>query len=209
MWVRLLHPGPALRRIARLALVAACLAIGGVLLLRLITVLRYHADVYDPASVPVRPVALVFGAGVWLDGQPTPVLADRVETAAELYRLGKVERLLLTGDGREAALNETAAMRRLALSLGVPDAAIVTDDGGLRTWASCARAHDEFGVTGAILVTQGFHLPRALLLCDHAGIDAVGVDSGLRDYGRRWNLRWEAREVPATAVAWWDVATGW
>jgi SanA protein len=150
-------------------------------------------------------VAIVFGAGLWRDGTATPVLHDRVQTAANLYLAGKVERLLMSGDNRFVDYNEPAVMRDLALSLGIPEDAIVLDYAGRRTYDTCYRAKAIFGVKSAILVTQAFHLPRAIYLCDRLGIDSVGVEADLRTYRKSSLLYWNLREVFATVAALWDV----
>jgi SanA protein len=193
-----------MQRLPRLALRLALAAVLAVLVLRGFTVLRYRGSVYHGADAPSAPVALVFGAGVGVDGEPTLPLHDRVATAAQLYHSGTVERLLLSGDGRDQYADEPSAMRRLALSLGVPDGALMLDPGGLRTRTSCLRAREQFDVRRAVLVTQEFHLPRALLLCRSAGIDAVGVAGDEQGYPWRWAVSWEARETVATAYAWWE-----
>jgi SanA protein len=171
----------------------------------LVTALSARGRVYTVADVPARRVAIVFGAGLWRDGSPTPILYDRVATAADLYHAGKVEKLLLSGDNRFVDYNEPAAMRELALTLGVPDEDIVLDYAGRRTYDTCYRAKAIFGVTQAILVTQEFHLPRALYLCNQLGLDAVGVNADLRDYRRASVLYWNLRELIATTAAVWDV----
>ena len=191
--------------------VLSMLIILGVLLLgisRLATGLYAHPKIYAAAEVPARPVAIVFGAGLWRNGTATPVLQDRVQTGANLYFAGKVEKLLMSGDNRFVDYNEPAVMRQLALSLGVPDAAIVLDYAGRRTYDTCYRAKAIFGVKEAILVTQAFHLPRAIYLCDHLGVDSVGVDADLRVYPKSSLLYWNARELLATVAALWDVNIG-
>ncbi len=100
---------------------------------------------------------------------PPRYLQDRVQTAANLYFAGKVEKLLMSGDNRFVDYNEPAVMRKVALSLGVPEEAIVLDYAGRRTYDTCYRAKAIFGVTEAILVTQAFHLPRAIYLCNRLG----------------------------------------
>lgn len=130
--------------------------------------------VRDAADVPAREVAVVFGAGLW-DGRPTPYLAHRLDTAAELFRAGKVKVVLVTGDNSRAEYDEPDAMRAYLTGLGVPDDRIVSDYAGFDTWDSCARARRIFGVERAVLVTQGFHIRRAVTLCRSAGIDAYGV----------------------------------
>jgi vancomycin permeability regulator SanA len=129
----------------------------------------------DVGAVPRRSVAIVFGAKVEDDGTPSPALADRLQGAVDLYRDGRVMHLLMTGDNRVAGYDEVSAMRTWAMARGVPASAITRDYAGLDTYDSCLRARTIFGVTDAVLVTQAFHLPRALYLCRHHGIDAVGL----------------------------------
>ncbi len=128
-------------------------------------------------SAPTEGVAIVFGAGLTRGGYPTAVLRDRVETAAQLYFAGKVQKLLMSGDNRSDNYNEPGAMREYALSLGVPSDAIVLDYAGRRTYDTCYRAKAIFGLKSALLVTQQFHLPRALFLCNALGIQAAGVEA--------------------------------
>lgn len=150
-------------------------------------------------------VAIVFGAGLWRDGSPTPVLRDRVMTAAKLYFEGKVEKLLMSGDNRFEDYNEPAAMRDYAMRLGVPEEAIVLDYAGRRTYDTCYRARAIFGLESAILVTQGFHLPRALYTCNALGVEARGVAADVRVYRKRSLAFWHTRETIATIRAMLDV----
>jgi SanA protein len=175
---------------------------------RLLTGLYARGKVYSATEVPVRRVAIVFGAGLWRNGLPTPVLADRVTAAANLYFAGKVEKLLMSGDNRFVDYNEPEAMRQLALSLGVPDQAIVLDYAGRRTYDTCYRAKAIFRVDQAILVTQPFHMPRAIYLCNRLGVDSIGVESDQRVYRKSSLLYWNFRELFATASALWDVNIG-
>lgn len=184
------------------------LAVLGFLLLtgaRLATGVYARQKIVPLTEVASHRVAIVFGAGLWRDGTATPVLHDRVQTAANLYLAGKVERLLMSGDNRFVDYNEPAVMRDLALSLGIPEDAIVLDYAGRRTYDTCYRAKAIFGVKSAILVTQAFHLPRAIYLCDQLGIDSVGVEADLRTYRKSSLLYWNLREVFATVAALWDV----
>jgi len=168
---------------------------------------RAEGRIYtDINAVPPAPVALVLGAGLWKDGSPTPALYDRVATAVNLYKAGKVKKLLMTGDNRFIAYNEPEAMRKLALQLGVPDDDIVLDYAGRRTYDSCYRAKEIFEVREVVIVTQRFHLDRSLFLCDAMGLPAIGFVADRRAYQTlRW---WELRETLATAAAWWDVNIG-
>ncbi|MFD7715172.1 vancomycin high temperature exclusion protein [Streptomyces sp. NPDC059814] len=132
------------------------------------------ARVRTAADVPARQVAVVFGAGLW-DGKPSPYLANRLRAAAGLYRAEKVKVVLVTGDNSRAEYDEPDAMRTFLVEHGVPDSRIVSDYAGFDTWDSCVRARKIFGVEQAVLVTQGFHIRRAIALCRAAGIDAYGV----------------------------------
>lgn len=184
------------------------LIVGGTAVLvlpRLLTGLVGWARAYSEAEVPARPVAIVFGAGLTRSGDASPVLRDRIRTAARLYLAGKVQKLLMTGDNSTMDYNEPAAMREYALSLGVPDEDIVLDYAGRRTYDSCYRAREIFGVEQAILVTQDFHLPRALYLCNMLGVDGVGVVADNFRYRRMSLLFWNARELAATLTALVDV----
>ncbi|MGC5531722.1 SanA/YdcF family protein [Streptomyces sp. SR-10] len=126
------------------------------------------------AEAPAREVAVVFGAGLW-KGRPTPYLAHRLDAAAELYRTGKVKVVLVTGDNSRVEYDEPDAMRTYLTGRGVPDERIVSDYAGFDSWDSCVRAKKIFGVDRAVLVSQGFHIHRAVTLCRTAGIDAYGV----------------------------------
>ncbi len=145
------------------------------------------------AAAPARPVAIVFGAA-------SDILTDRVATGVELYKAGKVRKLLMTGDNSRDGYNEPEAMRQEALALGVPARDIVCDYAGFRTYDSLYRARDIFGVRSAILVTQGYHLPRALFLGRRLGLDVVGVDAAKRAYAGQPGF--DLREIAATEVAW-------
>ncbi|WP_052869014.1 SanA/YdcF family protein [Streptomyces niger] len=159
------------RRRAVQAVVAVCvLALLPATWLRLSTGDR----VRTVADVPAAPVAVVFGAGLW-DGEPSPYLAHRLDTAATLYDSGRIRAILVTGDNSTHDYDEPDAMRRYLTARGVPARRIVGDYAGFDTWDSCSRARRVFGVDRAILVSQGFHVRRALALCAAAGIDAYGV----------------------------------
>jgi len=189
----------------KILLILAILGLLVVLIPRLVTGLHAWTRVYTVADVPSERVAIVFGAGLWRDGSPTPVLRDRVATAAELYFAGKVERILMSGDNQVVTYNEPAAMREYALELGVPGEDIVLDFAGRRTYDTCYRARDIFGLDAAILVTQEFHLPRALYICNRLGVESTGVGADQRVYNRRSVLYWNARELGATIGAFWDL----
>jgi len=158
---------------------------------------------HDAGDVPEAPVALVLGAGLTRSGAPTPFLAGRLDVAADLYRRGKVHVLLVSGDNSRTEYDEPTAMRTYLIGRGVPADVVVADYAGLDTWDSCTRAKRIFGVERLTVVTQEFHLPRAVALCRSAGIEAFGVGHDTSDrvsttaYGH-------FREVFAAGKAMWD-----
>lgn len=162
---------------------------------------RYADDIYAAESAPHRRVAIVFGARVYGNGRLSAMVRDRVDTAIDLYNQGKVDKLLFSGDNSIASYNEPADMMAYAIAQGIDPAAIQPDYGGRRTYDTCYRAAHIFQVDEAILVTQRFHLPRALLLCSALGVDSSGVAADRRIYSSR-SIAWsESREVPALVVA--------
>ncbi|MEU8886406.1 ElyC/SanA/YdcF family protein [Streptomyces sp. NPDC048442] len=128
----------------------------------------------ETGQAPDRDVAMVFGAGLW-KGEPTPYLARRLDAAAELYRAGKVRVVLVTGDNGREEYDEPDAMRSYLVRHGVPDQHVVSDYAGFDTWDSCVRAKKIFGVDRAVLISQAFHIRRAVALCDAAGVEGFGV----------------------------------
>jgi SanA protein len=172
---------------------------------RIITTAYSWSRIHTVATAPIDKVAIVFGAGLTRGGRPTPILRDRVETAAQLYYAGKVKQLLMSGSGGQGTYSEPQAMREYAVSLGVPSEAILLDDGGLRTYDTCLRARDVFGLTSATLVTQGWHLPRALFVCNALGVRSTGVEADGRRYWPLMLFIWNVREQVATVSAMVDV----
>ncbi|MFJ5926793.1 vancomycin high temperature exclusion protein [Kitasatospora sp. NPDC092948] len=153
-------------------------------------------------SVSAAPVAVVFGAGL-MDGKPSPYLAHRLDAALELYRADKVQAILVTGDNGTREYDETDAMRAYLVERGVPEVRVVGDYAGFDTWDSCTRAHRIFGVDKAVLISQTFHVRRALALCRAAGIDASGV--GVEEWhDTTWHYG-EVREIAGAAKAFVNV----
>lgn len=172
---------------------------------RLITRWTTQSWLFIPEDAPARQIAIVFGAGLWRDGSPSTVLRDRIATAADLYFNDKVEKLLMSGSNPSYGYNEPGSMREYALQLGVPDEDIVLDYAGRRTYDTCYRARNIFDIDSAILVTQAFHLPRALYTCNQMGVSVSGVAADLRQYRRSAQSFWNFRETIATIVALWEV----
>ena len=159
-----------------------------------------------PADVPTTPVALVLGAGLTKDGKPTPFLAGRLDVAADLYHRGKVKVLLVSGDNSRTTYDEPTSMRTYLLTKGVPDRAVVADFAGFDTWDSCARANRIFGVKRVTVVTQTFHLPRAVALCRAAGLEAFGVGHDTSEAFPEGTTYGWFRESLASGKALWDAA---
>ncbi|NUP65664.1 MAG: DUF218 domain-containing protein [Nonomuraea sp.] len=150
--------------------------------------------------VPPAQAALVLGAGLW-GTQPTPMLARRLDIAAELYHAGRVRALLLSGDNSRKDYDEPTAMRDYLLRKGVPATVMVLDYAGFDTWDSCVRAREVFGAEKVTVVTQVFHLPRAVTLCRTAGLETYGVGD---DSTRQWastTYVYATRELLAMAKA--------
>lgn len=189
-------------------MILSVLGILALTLPRLVTGFYSRLRIFTEAEIPVKRAAIVFGAGLWRDGSPTPILRDRVTTAANLYLDGKVEKILMSGDNSVVDYNEPFAMRDFALSLGVPEDAIVLDYAGRRTYDTCYRAKAIFGLSEAILVTQSFHLTRAIYTCNQLGVTALGVSANNQVYRRSSLIYWNMRESLATIAALWDVHIG-
>lgn len=162
----------------------------------------YQGRIQTVDSVDPQKVALVLGASL-LRRQPGIALEDRLETALELYQKKKVSKLLLSGDNRSVDYNEPMAMKRYLLAKEVPEGDLILDFAGRRTYDSCYRAKEIFGLSSVIIVTQNYHLPRALYLCNRLGIDAYGISADKRKYESF--LKWEARELFASFLAWVDI----
>jgi SanA protein len=161
----------------------------------------------DVKDVPRAEAALVLGAQVYPDGKPSIMLADRVHAAEALYRAHRVRKLLLSGDHSRVDYDEVGTMRRMMRADGIPGRDIFTDHAGFDTWDSAQRAKRVFDVDSAVVVTQGFHMARALYEARHAGLQASGFLADRRDYGRVMP-RLEAREALARVKAFGDVLTG-
>ena len=159
---------------------------------------RYEHRIIPRAQAPRKAVALVYGAGLAPGGVPSPVLAQRLDAAIALYQGGRVSALLLSGDNSDPFHDETRAMARYVLDRGVPESDVEEDDAGLSTYDSSVRAHTVFGVREAVLVTQRFHLTRALYIANSVGIDAWGVAA---DEGRPRTRRYALRETLSRVLA--------
>ncbi|PKM81166.1 MAG: hypothetical protein CVU89_10300 [Firmicutes bacterium HGW-Firmicutes-14] len=157
--------------------------------------------VYIPGDAPQAETAIVLGARVYENGTLSQVLADRMETGIELYRAGKVKKLLLTGDHGQTNYDEVNHMRTYALERGVPEEDIFMDHAGFSTYDSMYRARDVFRVKTAVIVTQEFHLPRALYIARKIGLEASGVPADKRTYAGENYLQFREFLARTKAVA--------
>jgi SanA protein len=161
----------------------------------------------ETAKVPHAQAALVLGAQVMPNGAPSSMLSDRIDAAAELYEAGKVDKLLLSGDHSRVTYDEVGTMKRILLARGIPAEDIFTDHAGFDTWDSAQRARRIFDVRSAVVVTQNFHMARALYDARRAGLTVTGYAADRRDYGRVLR-RLQVREAAARVKALGDAITG-
>lgn len=159
------------------------------------------------ASFAHADAAVVLGARVYADGRPSRFLRERIEVGVRLYLDGTVETLIMSGDGHDSSgFGEPTVMRQVAEAMGVPPEAIVEDPLGVDTYSSCLNARDTFGATSVIMVSQEFHVPRAVWVCDQIGLDAQGAYPPQRL--TKSTVVGHVREVAADAKAMIDVTRG-
>ncbi len=157
----------------------------------------------DIAALPNSKTVIILGASVHADGKLSPILQDRVDTAIKLYQKGKAENFLVTGDHRSDDYNEVAAMVSYLEDKGIDETKITSDHAGLDTYDSMYRAGNLFGITDAIVVTQEFHLPRALFIASNLGFNYRGFPADQRAYQTEYRLK--QREKLANLKALWEV----
>jgi vancomycin permeability regulator SanA len=167
-----------------------------------------HGHLYTVDGAPQAPVAIVFGAQLAPGGNsPKLFLAGRLATAVELFQAGKVRAILVSGDAHGSSGNEVAVMSRYLTEHGIAADRIVADPYGLDSYDTCRRARDVYGVTRALLVSQRYHLPRAVTLCRELGLSADGVAAHCDGCMRITLAANTARELLATYKALYDVTT--
>jgi vancomycin permeability regulator SanA len=158
----------------------------------------------DPGTVPAEPVAIVFGAQV--DGdRPSAFLVSRLDAAVALYRRHVVHTILVSGNDDGHGYDEPDVMRDYLVAHGVPAGRIVVDHAGFDTWDTCARARQVFGVDRAILVTQAFHVARAVAVCRANGVDGYGLGIESMSVGVNSTVYGYVREYFAAGKAMWQV----
>ncbi|MBD5786831.1 YdcF family protein [Cellulosimicrobium terreum] len=159
-----------------------------------------RSHVAQPDDVPGSDAIVVLGAGIRPDGSPSTYLRRRLDAAADLYARGVAPVVIVSGDAHDD-YDEPGSMRSWLLDRGVPDDAILLDREGYDTHATCTRAVSEYGMTTAVVVTQGYHLPRALFSCRVSGLDAVGVGVSAESVEPYKAVLYRVREVPAAVKA--------
>ncbi|HTR83324.1 MAG TPA: ElyC/SanA/YdcF family protein [Reyranella sp.] len=158
----------------------------------------------DPAGVPETKVALVLGAApIGPEGGPNRYFEYRLDAAAALWKSGRARYLLVSGDNRRNDYDEPTAMREGLLKRGVPLSAIYRDFAGIRTWDSIVRAQEVFGQRRLIIVSQRFHLARAIFLARRQGIEAWGLEA--RDVDNPYSVFTTLRRYPSALRAYYDV----
>ncbi len=189
------------------------LAVSGLLVLGLALSLciRWHVTestasrCYALDDAPPRPVAIVLGAKV-IGDRPSNILEDRLEAALALYRSGRCEKLLLSGAHHREDYDEVGVMRRWLQARGVAPDDLYLDHAGLRTFDSMMRAKEIFGAQDVLVVSQGFHVPRAVYIGRALGMDAVGVTAPAGYVYPSSVVRYNgAREYLAQVRAWLDL----
>ncbi|MBI4250129.1 YdcF family protein [Candidatus Uhrbacteria bacterium] len=170
-----------------------------------ISMVRMTQDAYiypSIAAIPQQPIALVLGASI-RNGTPSTILTDRLDTARQLYETGKVKKLIVSGDNREEYYNEPAVMKEYLVERGVPPENVVADYAGRRTYDSCYRLKEIFGQQAAILVTQRYHLVRAIYLCRNLGVASIGIAADRSRYANF--IEAYLRDIAASLKAWLDI----
>lgn len=160
---------------------------------------------HDPSDLPrlqdgERRAALVLGAGL-VGERPSPLLRDRIDAAIELLDAGRVDMLVMSGDNSTEYHDEPTVMRRYAIDQGVPVEQVAADYAGRRTWDSCARAREVFGIGSAVVVTNAFHVDRAVFTCRAAGMRTVGYSAADSRHALTDRVSWRLREVAASGRA--------
>jgi SanA protein len=161
----------------------------------------------DPALVPVQQAGLVLGTRVY-GNEVSDLLQERLDTALEVYRLKRVQKLLVSGDHGSKYYDEVDTMRKYLEKNGVPPEDIFMDHAGFSTYDSLFRARNVFRAESLVIVTQDFHLPRSLYIAHALGVDAVGLRAGTGELPKDVALRNAIREPAARMKAWWDVFSG-
>lgn len=164
---------------------------------------QYSDHIFMPQTVEPAEVIMVLGARIEEPGVPSKELQDRLDRGIELYNLEVAPKVLVTGDDGQNNSDEISTMQQYLIDHGVPEENVMADPHGYRTYESCKRAKEVFDIEDMILVTQQFHINRALYLCNELGIEADGVTSDIQEYNDHWyNI---GRDLLASVKAYIDI----
>lgn len=192
-----------------ISLVLACLLAAAVVAYCNIRIITYAAPrLYDDAAaVPHYRCALLLGTTPTVkSGNANKYFVYRIDACAALYKAGKIDRIIVSGDNRTSDYNEPEAMRRALVSRGIPSQAIFLDYAGFRTLDSVVRAKEIFGQSSFIVISQRFHNERAIFLASRHGIDAAGFNA--RDARLRYGFKTRLRETFARVKVFADLLVG-
>lgn len=206
-WIRVKLIGTLLRVRRKYWIIVVSLIVAMLLLIGAILILSVSAAVKNKTEDQILDLngaltqgqfdcILVLGCRVWENGEMSDMLADRVDTGLQLYHANASDLLVMSGDSENAQIyDEVGAMRNAALAAGVREGAILTDPYGLSTYDSLIRLRDRYGMKRILIVTQEYHLYRAIYIAEKLGMEAIGVRADLRTYQKQ--LLRELREIPA------------
>lgn len=194
------HMSTIKKRIRKILLIVMGLFVFGIICLAALN--QYVISYAEPyilssdqaAEITDADCILVLGCGV-RGSSPTPLLADRLERGVEVFQKGAAPKLLMSGDHGQTDYDEVNVMKQYALDMGVKEENIFMDHAGFSTYESMYRAKEIFGTDKIIIVTQKYHLSRALYIANHLGIEAYGVASDYRTFGGQFYR--DCREVLA------------
>lgn len=152
-------------------------------------------SVEEAAALEDVDCILVLGCGVHDDGRPSDMLHDRLRRSVELYEAGAAKKLLMSGDHGRAGYDEVDAMKSFAVEAGIPSEDVFMDHAGFSTYESMVRAKEVFQARKIIIVTQEYHLYRAMYIGQQLGMEVYGVSSNYRNYRNQRDMN--TREVLA------------
>jgi SanA protein len=193
-----------LRRLAWLVVAGVCLVLGVIAYANLTAIWASRGRLTDDISqLPATRVGLVFGTTDRVNGKENLYFRYRIDAAAEVWKAGKLETLIVSGDNLSPYYNEPEKMKQALVELGIPGDRIVCDPRGLRTLDSVVRVKEIFGTTSVLLISQRFQNERAIYLAKANGIDAYGFNA--RDVESQAGLKTKVREIGARVKMWLDV----
>ncbi|MBX3741972.1 MAG: YdcF family protein [Akkermansiaceae bacterium] len=192
------------RRVVITGFLLAFVAVGFVVYVNIIPMWASRGQLFtDVTSLPKAKVGLLFGTTDRVDGRENLYFRYRIDAAEKVWKAGKLETIIVSGDNRETYYNEPRKMKAALIARGVPGDRIVCDYAGLRTLDSVVRAKEIFGADPVMFISQRFQNERAIYLAEAHGIGVLGFNA--EDVRGRGGLKTKAREVAARIQMWLDV----